>query len=148
MNPSGLIKCNVQPQLAHSRITLPVFGGISGSYNTMSNMGAMPYLRLRLMLYKAGAIHSRIVCRSVNSGTIFAGTAQDINSCCFPVQSQEVARRYVFKGVFARVIVSAVQLHRSVFLPVFYLAVLSSREFLLRWSPWPGASASLWRNAL
>ena len=90
-----------------------------------------------------GTIHSRSVCRSVTSGTIFAGTEHDINSCCFPVQSQEVARRYVFKGVFANVIFSVCQLHRSLFLPVFYLAVLSARVPSLRWLARQGASASL-----
>jgi hypothetical protein len=37
-NPSGSIRCSVQPVLAASRITLPVLGGISGSTRTMWNM--------------------------------------------------------------------------------------------------------------
>jgi len=30
VKPSGLIKCNWQPVLAHRRMMLPVLGGISG----------------------------------------------------------------------------------------------------------------------
>src|SRR5258706_8786196 len=39
-NPSGRTRCRRQPVLAASRITLPVFGGISGSNNTISNIGS------------------------------------------------------------------------------------------------------------
>src|SRR5690606_29702328 len=36
--PSGSIKCNCAPVLAHSRMILPVLGGISGSYSAICNM--------------------------------------------------------------------------------------------------------------
>src|SRR5690606_1096609 len=36
--PNGSIKCNCAPVLAHSRMILPVLGGISGSYSAICNM--------------------------------------------------------------------------------------------------------------
>jgi hypothetical protein len=38
-NPKGSIKCNAKPVLAQRRIILPVLGGISGWYKTISSMG-------------------------------------------------------------------------------------------------------------
>jgi hypothetical protein len=36
--PKGSIKCNAKPVFAHRRIILPVLGGISGWYKTISSM--------------------------------------------------------------------------------------------------------------
>src|SRR3990172_4641640 len=37
-NPSGRTRCRRHPEFAHRRMMLPVFGGISGSNSTISNM--------------------------------------------------------------------------------------------------------------
>jgi hypothetical protein len=72
--PSGSTRCSVQPVFAASRITLPVFGGISGATRTMWNMAGLSATRSVAGLVGAGQHHRAHAPR--------AGLAQRLGGAC------------------------------------------------------------------